>query len=135
MASATHLLLRYSYPKVPGDQQWSIIDVAGPTNYTPITQGAPGPPVVPVSGGQQIFAQDFGLQALDLVVAMGSQDGLYIVDVIPVNGRPGGPITDYAVGSDFNSVLLNWVELTTVEEAPPATNLSTSRVRLLAIGR
>lgn len=122
--SATSLLKRYGYPKVPGDQPWSVLIVTGPANYTPVTPGSPGPPVVSPSGGQLIRAQDFGLQSFDFVVGMASNDGLYFVAVIPLGG-----------GGEFNSVLLNWVEANPVEDVPPATNLSTSTVRLLAIGR
>ena len=130
--SATQLLVRLSYPKVPGDQPWSMIDVTGPASYTPVT---PGTPTTPVSGGQQIFAQDFGLTQLDFVCAMGSSDGIYFVTLIPVNGKPGVPPTTYASGNAFTSVILSWGELNPAEDVPPATNLSTSKVRLLAIGR
>src|SRR5215467_8560245 len=80
---AAALLTRYSYPKVPGDQYESIIDVTGPASYTPLVPGTPGPPVTPPTGGQRITAQDFGLLALDLVVSMGSTDGGHYVVVVP----------------------------------------------------
>lgn len=130
--SLTQLMVRMSYPKVPGDQPWSIIDVTGPASYVPVT---PGSPTVAPSGGQQIFAQDFGLTALDFVCAMGSSDAIYFVTLIPVNGKPGAAATTYSPGNPFNSVIISWEERNPAADVPPATNLSTSKVRLLAIGR
>lgn len=132
--SATTLLNRFSYPKVPGDQPWSIIDVTGPVSYAQIVPGNPP------SGGQQLFAQDFGLTTLDFVMAMGSNDGTYTVIVIPVTGKPGLQPLGYSLGNAFDSLLLQWNETNPAppdeeEEAPPLTDLSGSMVRLLAIGR
>ena len=62
--SAAQLLSRFSYPKQPGDQPWSIIEVRGPQSYAQVT-GMPG-------GGQQVTAADFGLQSLDFVIPMGT---------------------------------------------------------------
>lgn len=116
--STTALLKRFSFPKVPGDQPWSIIDVTGPASYVQVTPGNPP------TGGQRVNAQDFGLQALDFVAAMASTSGQLFVNVIPLG-----------VG-EYNSVLLQWMMSgATPEEAPAAGNLSTTTVRLLAIGR
>jgi hypothetical protein len=132
--SAALLLTRFSYPKVPGDQPWSIIDVTGPASYTEVTPGSPGPPVVAPTGGQEIWAQDFGLQAFDFVVAMGSNDGQYAGVIVPVGGTVTAP-GEFTPGGDFESLLLMWMDLSTGLEATAATDLSASFLRLLAIGR
>lgn len=125
--SATQLLVRYSFPKVPGDQPWSIIDVTGPTAYT---QLFPQPPGTPPQGGQMLTAQDFGLQALDFVVAIGTGDGLYVGEIIPL----GGNLVIPAVfdGDDFAVFLLVWMQATGGEATG---DLSASKMRLLGIGR
>jgi hypothetical protein len=122
---ATHILIRLSYPKQPGDTPWSIIDVDGPASYVQITPGSPGPPVVQPSGGQPVFPQDFGLQSFHIVLAQQSNDGRYAVSAIPVRLE----------GDDaFNEALLDWIDLATGQQVAAGTNLSRSSVRLLAIG-
>ena len=119
----SNILLRYSYPKVPGDQPWSMIDVRGPSTYTPFVPTAPGPPIVPQSGGQLIHAQDFGLQALDFVVAMACGDGPYTILVFPEK---------FALQSEFPAVRLAWMNFPTGQASG---NLNQFIIRLLAIGR
>lgn len=118
------LLVRAGFPKVPGDQPWSVLSIKGPTSYVEVVPGAPGPPVVLPTGGQKVTAQDFGLQALVVVFATASNDGKYSVDVIPVGS------------GEFGSVLLSWSAMgATPAEVPAATDLSASTVQLLALGR
>lgn len=124
--SATQLLTRFSYPKQPGDQPWSIIDVTGPLVYTPISG------FNPLSGGQRITAQDFGLQAIDIVVAMGSNDAFASVVAIPLGGTPEVPTM--FDGGDFQLFTLMWIELSTGVQVAGGS-LSSSVVRLLALGR
>lgn len=114
---ATQLLLRYSYPKQPGDQPWSIIDVTGPTSYVPLAPGTPP------TGGQVINASDFGLQAIDVVMAQGSSDGRY-----------SGMIPSGVIGGDSTTVRLAWVNVAG-GQAAAASDLSPLHMRLLAIGR
>ena len=119
MATATtNILLRYNYPKVPGDQPWSITDIHGPTSYTTVTSGTPP------SGGQRITAADFGMGSFDFVVAMASNNGAMSVTVIPEG---------FALGGSFEAVLLKW--MTASGEVATGTNISSSTVRLMAIGR
>ena len=131
---ATALLTRYGYPKVPGDQPESIIDVTGPTAYTAITPGSPGPPITPPSGGQPITAADFGMQSLDYVTGQGSQDGLYTVVIIPlmVAVTPAPPTPTQLPDGTFSRFLLKWVTATGTEASG---DLSQSSVRLFARGR
>lgn len=112
----TNILLRFSYPKVPGDQPWSIIDVRGPVAYQPLVAGTPA------TGGQRITARDFGLQALDFVAAMGTSNGMNIL-VIP---------EQLALQSEFEAIRIGWMQLT---GGQASGNLSTFLARLLAIGR
>lgn len=122
---STQILLRMSYPKVPGDTPWSVADVTGPTSYVQITPGTPGPPVTPPSGGQSVFPSDFGLQSFHIVLAQGSNDGNYAVVLIPV------PLE----GDDsFNQALLMWIDLSTGQQVAAGVDLSKSSVRLLALG-
>lgn len=131
---ATALLTRYGYPKVPGDQPESVIDVKGPASYTPLTPGTPGPPVTPPTGGQRITAQDFGLQSLDFVIGIGSTDGLYSVIVIPelVEPMPNPPLPTQLPDGTFSALLLAWMQ---VAGGQASGDLSTSTVRLFARGR
>src|SRR5215471_15505644 len=130
---ATALLTRFGYPKVPGDQPESIIDVTGPTSYTAVTPGTPGPPVTPPAGGQRITAQDFGLQSLDFVAAMGSTDGRYFVVIIPdlVEPVPNPPLPTQLPDGTFSALILAWMQ---VAGGQASGDLSTSTVRLFARG-
>ena len=116
---ATALMSRFSYPKVPGDGFWSIVDVTGPASYTQIAG-------TPPTGGQEVTAADFGLQSLDWVGAMGSDNGQYSVIVMPI---------PFASGAPLGSVLLLWSLATSGAQAAAGANLSARTVRLLAIGR
>lgn len=131
---ATALLTRYGYPKVPGDQPESIIDVSGPASYAPLVAGSPGPPITPPSGGQRITAQDFGLQSLDYVTGMGSTDGRYFVVIVPelIEPLPNPPLPTQLPDGTFSSLLLAWMQLT---GGQASGDLSKSTVRLFARGR
>lgn len=114
------VMSRFSYPKVPGDSLWSIVDMTGPASYTQVTTGTPA------TGGQAVTAADFGMQSLDWIGAIGSDNGQYAVTVIPA---------PFNVGAPFNSALLQWSLAATGAQAAAAANLSARTVRLLAIGR
>ena len=115
---ATALMSRFSYPKVPGDSLWSIVDVTGPASYVPPSVG------VSPTGGQPITAADFGLQSIDWIGTMGSPGAQYNVIVIPTS----------TIGAPFNAARLMWLGVTGTAVSPGA-NLSGNTVRLLAIGR
>lgn len=125
----TTVMSRFSYPKVPGDTPWSIIDVTGPASYVKVTAGAG---TTPPSGGQRITAADFGLQSLDWIGAMSSGNANFSVLVTPLG---------FFKGDIFTSILLRWTTMTDVtgtmwaQEVAAGTNLSQATVRLLAIGR
>ncbi|HEY6370192.1 MAG TPA: hypothetical protein VIX37_06415 [Candidatus Sulfotelmatobacter sp.] len=115
---AAAIMSNFSYPKMPGDQPWSVVDVTGPASYVQI---APGP-----IGGQQITAGDCGVESIDWAQATGASGTPlgYSVNVIPAQ---------FAVGSPTSAVLLQWVNLN-LTEATQGQNLSTLTVRLLVIG-
>ena len=122
---AIFLLSRFSYPKQPGDSPWSIVDVEGPASYVHVTPGSPGPPMVLPTGGQEILPVDFALESFDIVLAMGSYDGLYSVSVVPIWPGPNDTLL---------RVLLRWTTAAGAQVGA-GVDLSQSMVRLLAIGR
>lgn len=107
-----------SYPKQPGDQPWSIIDLRGPAAYQIFVPGT--------GGGQTITAADFGLQSLDFVEIQASNTGAYHVEVVPNNFTVNGP---------FSSAQVIWLNVNSAGQAPAMANLTAQVVRLLAIGR
>ena len=127
---SVHILVRFSYPKQPGDTPWSIADINGPTSYVQIVEESPGPPVVPPSGGQPLFPRDFALESFHILLAQGSADGGYAVQVIPLlvvdTSNPGGDA--------FVQALLMWIDLGTGQQVAAGEDLSQFSVRLLAIG-
>lgn len=130
MATASMVLGRFGYPKVPGDTLESVIDVPGLASYAVVVYQTP--PSVP-TGGQTIRAADFGFQqSLDFVLAVGVQGGTYSVRVIPLLPVPGSVALP---DGSFSTAILEWVDAATGLPAAAATNLSAFRVRLLARGR
>lgn len=117
---AATVMSRFSYPKVPGDSLWSITDITGPASYTQVTTGTPP------TGGQLVTAADFGLQSIDWVGVMASDNGQYSVAAIPAPFNLGNPLA---------SVALQWSVAATGAQVAAAVNLSARTVRLLAIGR
>ena len=130
---ATALLTRYGYPKVPGDQPESVIDVSGPVSYTPLVPEQEGPPEVPPSGGQLLHAADFGLQSLTFVLGMASGDGLYFPIIVPllVEPLPNPPLPTQLPDGSFSSFILVWMQIAGVEASG---DLSESSIRLFARG-
>jgi hypothetical protein len=118
------LLTHYGYPKSPGDTPWAVLNVRGVGSYTQITPG-----VYPnaATGGQIVYAKDFGLSELDFVWAMGSQNGSFLVNVFSgITSAPGEALTQ---------VILQWKLANTGVEVGPGVDLAASTVRLLAVGR
>ena len=124
MAGITQVLsTAEGFPKPPGDQPWSVVDIAGPSSYTQLT---PANPIV--TGGQQISGATLGLNtSVVFCCALGSDDGTYIVNVFLKAFNPGQP--------SYTGVVLQWITAATGAEVAGAVNLSARTVRLLAIGR
>jgi hypothetical protein len=80
----------------------------------------------PPTGGQLVTATDFGLQSLDFVQCMGSDNGQYDIACFPVPFSPGNPMTQ---------VRVQWILSATGAEAAGAANLSARTIRLWAMGR
>jgi hypothetical protein len=122
MAGITQVLSQSeNFPKVPGDQPWSVVDVAGPSSYTAIT---PADPIV--TGGQQLAQSVFGLNTnIVFACSMGSDNGQYTVNVYHKTFVPGQPTT--------GGLVLQWIVAATGAEA--SGDLSARTVRLLVIGR
>lgn len=114
------VMSRFSYPKVPGDGLWSVADITGPSSYSQINPGTP------VTGGQKVTAADFGLQSLDWVGSMADNLGNYMVTAVPQSFAPGAP---------FSSMVLIWKNAYNSNQVSNGANLSTTTVRLMAIGR
>ena len=109
-----------TFPKAPGDQDWSAHGVVGPASYTVITPGTP------LSGGQLVPASAFGLQ--NIVAAWpvsNSNDGTYAVHVF---------LSPYEKGGSSTSIALQWLTAATGAEVAGATNLSARTVRIMAVG-
>ncbi|HEV8525220.1 MAG TPA: hypothetical protein VGQ71_12025 [Terriglobales bacterium] len=111
------VLSRFSYPKVPGDSFWSVVDVEGPASYVQVVPGNPP------TGGQLITASDCGLQSFDWVNAKGASQAFNAVVVIP------------AIVGNPTIIRLMWITAATGSQVAPGANLSGRFVRLLAIGR
>lgn len=119
-AGTVTVMSRYSYPKSPGDERWSVVDVVGPASYTVVTAGAPP------TGGQVVPASAFGLQSIDAVFALAGTNGTNGVRVIA---------NPYNFGDSMANVTLMWIVLATGAQATAASNMSAQTVRLIAIGR
>src|SRR5262249_37362825 len=114
------VMSRFSYPKVPGDTLESMVDVTGPASYTQLVVGTPP------TGGQAVTATECGLQSIDWVQSMGSDNGQYDIVCVPVAFTLGNPLA---------SVRLQWIISATGAEAAAAANLSARTVRLFVKGR
>ena len=132
---STHILLRFSYPKQPGDTPWCVADVDGPGLPGGYVTFVPGnntvTPIVRPSGGQVLFPSDFALQSFHIVLpGMASDDGRYFVRVVPLlivdTSNPGGDA--------FQQCFLAWLDILTGVQVAASTDLSKSSVRLVAIG-
>jgi len=107
-----------TYPAPPGNKPVSIIDVKGPASYVQVTTG-------PLAGGQSISARQFGLSSIEMAWAMGrDSSGGFVPKVIlsPFNANQGSP-----------GLIISW-EGTTGAQVGAGTNLSTSTIRLFALG-
>jgi hypothetical protein len=103
------------------NRKFSMCEVGGPASYTQVTAGVP--PAGP-TGGQIIPATAFGLKFIDVILNGLDESGKYEVAGTSGN-KPGGA----------TSVTLMWILAATGAQEAGATNLSTFKVALLAIGR
>lgn len=113
------------FPTSWGSNRASVMGVQGPASYTQITPGVP--PAV-ATGGQTIYAKDFGLKYFDYVVAGLSDSGAYRVECIPgdrSNAGPKGACLTYT---------LRWVVVSSGNQAAGLADLDAEYVRVLAIG-
>lgn len=112
----------FNYPTAWGNIKSSIVGHAGPASYTQVTTGA-----IPVTGGDTVYATEFGLKRLAGVIPLGLSDtGAYEVYAIPVTD------SDYRVAA--TTYRLRWVVTATGAEAAGAVDLSAQTVRLLGLG-
>ena len=129
MAGITQILSQSeNFPKVPGDQPWSVVDIAGPASYVQLVPAAPI-----VTGGQQIDKTVLGL-ATNVVFAavLGSDDGTYYANVFLKPFIPGQPTGSGAVAG---GIVLQWITAATGAEVSAGVVLSARTLRVLAIGR
>lgn len=112
----------FNYPTSWGNIRASIAGHVGPASYTQVTTGS-----VPVTGGDVVYATEFGLQRLAGVIPLGLSDsGTYLVQAIP--------ISDSGDGVSGTSYRLRWVVLATGAEAAAEADLDAETVRLLGLG-
>lgn len=110
------------YPTVPGNKVHSVFTIAGlpaPGGYVAVVPGSPP------TGGQTVTAQDLGMVEIEHVVASGSDDGTYLVNVI----YPNNPTRA------VRSIILQWLTAAGGAEVVAGTVLSARTVRLHVWGR
>ena len=108
-----------TYPAVPGNKKECILDLYGPASYAPIVIGTPP------SGGQVINASQFGLQYIEYVEAMSSNDAQYDLTVT---------ITPQTMNRPGTGVIVGWYVASGRGQVAAGTNLSNRWIRLLATG-
>lgn len=119
MANARKLFA--NFPEV-GSVKTSVIGHSGPVLYTVGTFNT-----IPITGGDTVYAAEFGLKRLVGVIPLGMSDlGTYYVQAVPINNSLYGNAT----GTSYK--LIWYVQATGVEAA--AIDLSAQTVRLLGIG-
>ena len=107
------------YPQPVGAKMESVIYKSGDTaHYEVVSAGSPP------TGGQAVYASEFGLKYLEHVEGGMDATGAYRVFFTPkITGK--GPVT---------SGILMWVTAATGAEVTHTTDLSAKQVRLRAIG-
>jgi hypothetical protein len=114
-----------SYPDSWGAQRVSVVGVQGPASYTQIVAGTP--PAV-ATGGQTIYADEYGLKYFDYVGPQLSDSSAYRVECIPGEQSGIGP------KGTCPSYTLRWVVVATGAEAAAELDLAAEFVRLLMVG-
>ena len=108
-----------------GDRPYAIIDWAGPSSYTAVTNGTG---VVP-TGGQAITPAAFGLGAggIEGIFVVGSSlTGAYTVQAFQA--------VSYNDGLPNGTWILRWLNAAAGTEVAGGTDLSSQKVRLIAFG-
>lgn len=113
------------YPTPFGSSLASVMGIVGPAAYAQLVAGV-APAVA--TGGQTIYARDFGLKYFDYVVAGLSDTGTYRVECVPGDRSGSGP-----KGACL-TYTLRWVVVATGAEAAALLDLDAEIVRVLAIG-
>jgi hypothetical protein len=106
------------FPQSDGAKIESVLDHIGPASYTQVSTGAT------VTGGDVVSAAAFGLKWLDYVDASMDSTGVYT----PL------PIINAADPIERTQVTLRWMTASGATEAAALANLSSSHVRLRAVG-
>ena len=106
-----------------GDRPYAIIDWAGPSSYTTVTNGTGTIP----TGGQAITNTNFGLSAgLEGIIVVGSSlTGTYTVQAFQA--------TSYQQGQPNKTWILRWITAATGAEVVSG-DLSAETVRLIGFG-
>jgi hypothetical protein len=106
------------YPRDIIGKRFCVGTHVGPASYTAITVASPP------TGGDTLYAKEFGLKAFDSVAPLSSDNGQYgAVAVFPEGITKGS-----------TSCKLLWKTLATGAEVAPATNLSARTLRILVVG-
>lgn len=113
------------YPTSWGSSRACVKGVAGPASYTQIV---PGTAPAVATGGQTIYARDFGLKYFDSVTAGLSDTAINRVEVVPGAASGVGP------KGACTSYTLRWVVVATAAQVANAVDLSSEIVRITAIG-
>jgi len=116
-------ITKLGYPSPPGNKNWSAHDLTGPSSYTQVSTGAP---LGSSSGGQQVPASMWGLSLIEEVwCTSGDNTGTYVANcfLAPYEKAGGSPV-----------VIVQWIVAATGAEASASTPLSSSTLRLHAIG-
>ena len=111
-----------NFPTSWGNIRTSVVGHAGPVLYTVGTFNT-----IPITGGDTVYASEFGLKFLVGVIPLGMSDlGTYFVKAVPITDSDVGNVA----GTSYK--LIWYVQATGVEAA--AIDLSGQTVRLLGIG-
>ncbi len=113
------------YPTSFGSSRAAVMGIVGPASYT---QVVPGTAPAVATGGQTIYARDFGLKYFDYVVAGLSDTGAYRVECIPGERSGSGP-----KGASL-TYTLRWEVVATGAEAAAELDLDAEVVRVLVVG-
>lgn len=111
-----------NFPTAWGNVMVSVVGHAGPVLYTVGSFNT-----IPITGGDTVYASEFGLKSLVAVIPLGMSDlGTYYVQPVPITD------SDYGNATGTSYKLIWYVQATGVEAA--AIDLSAQTVRLLGIG-
>jgi len=116
--STPALLKLLGFPDAIGSHQISVVDHAGPSSYTVISTSTPP---APVTGGDTLYASEFGFKYLIAAICVGSNDGVNDGLAFIIAGQP---VTSCALG---------WYTAHTGAEVASG-NLSGKTMKIIGIG-